>query len=118
MKNKMKIIAILLIVIMVIVGTWLSLDKTTKCYLIYGKNICNFYAMMDIASSNPTTSDFDRMMDLCNDMMDVPKKDSCFEVVAQTFARIDIDKAKEACNHIEEIDNAHTKDRCYNLIGE
>ena len=114
----MKIFTILMIIVIGVVGTWLSLDKTTRCYLVYGRNICNFYAMMDIASGNHSISDFDRMMDLCSDMRDVPKKDSCFEVVAQTFARIDMDKAREACDHIKEIDDAHTKGRCYNLIGE
>jgi len=121
MKKLIKILIILFIVIIGVVGIWLSLDKTTKCYLIYGKNICNFYAMLDIASSNPSISDFDRMMDLCSDMRDVPKKDGCFEVVALTFARIDMDKAKEACNEIKETRDqtgnmVHTREACYGKI--
>ena len=120
MRKLLKIIIILLVVIIGLAGVWLSLDKTTRCYLIYGKNICNFYAMMD---TNASIENFDKMMNLCRDMRDVPKKDSCFEVVAQTFARIDMDKAKEACNEIKEImDNVgnivHKKEDCYSRIEE
>jgi hypothetical protein len=120
MRKLFKIIIILLIVAIGAGGVWLSLDNTTKCYLIYGKNICNFYAMMYMEVS---LENFDRMMELCRDMHDVPKKDSCFEVVAQSFARIDIDKAREACDEIKEImDNVgnivHKKEDCYSRIEE
>lgn len=119
MKKSLKILIILFVVMTGTAGVWLSLDKTTKCHLIYGKNICNFYAMMEMEVS---LENYDKMIALCEDMYEVPKKDSCFEVVAQSFARIDMDKAKEACDEIKEIrDQAgnavHTKNRCYDLIG-
>ena len=118
MNKLLKVIVVIFVVIIGLVGIWFSLDNTTKCYTIYGKNICNFYAMMDIS---PSIDNFDKMMNLCRDMYDVPKKDSCFEFVAQTFARIDINKAKEACNEVREIKDqtgniVHTKNRCYELI--
>ena len=47
---------------------------------------------------------------------------SCFEFVAQSFALIDMKKAREACNEIMDIKDqagnvVHTRERCYNLIG-
>lgn len=118
MNKLLKVTIVIFVVITGLAGVWFSLDDTTKCYTVYGKNICNFYAMMD---TPPSIDNFDEMMDLCRDMHDVPKKDSCFEVVAQTFARIDMDKAEEACEEIREIKDqagniVHTKDRCYELI--
>ncbi len=115
MRKLLKIIIILLVVIIGLAGVCLSLDKTTRCYLIYGKNICNFYAMMD---TNASIENFDKMMNLCRDMYDVPKKDSCFEVVAQTFARIDTDKAREACDEIKEFRGVHSKEDCFNRVEE
>lgn len=120
MKKLLKITIILLAVIIVLAGAWLSLDNKTKRCILYGKNICNFYTMME---TNVSVENFDYMMDLCRDMYDVPKKDSCFEVVAQSFARIDVEKAKEACDEIKEIrDNVgnivHTKEDCYSMIEE
>jgi len=121
MKKISKIVLILFFVIIVLIGIWFSLDKTTRCNLIYGKNICNFYAMLDIASSNPSVSDFDKMISLCSEMENVPKKDSCFELVAETFAGIDNTKAKEACDEIKEIKDevenvVHKKEDCFNKI--
>ena len=118
MNILLKIIIVLFVAIIGLVGVWFSLDSTAKCYIVYGKNICNFYAMMDIS---PSIDSFDKMMNLCRDMYDVPKKDSCFEFVAQAFARIDMDKAREACNEIRELKDqtgniVHTKNRCYSLI--
>lgn len=123
MKKWVKIVIVFLVALICIsiaaVGAWTSLDEYTKRCLIYGKNICNFYAMMEMEVS---LENYDKMMALCEDMYDVPKKDSCFEVVAQSFARIDMDKAKEACDEIKEIrdqvgNTVHTKNRCYDLIG-
>jgi len=108
-NKSSKIIIIFVIIILGIITVWLSLDKVTKCNLIYGKNICNFYAMMG-------SSNFDEMMNLCKDMDDVPKKDSCFEFIAQTFAQTNTSKAKEACDQIKGFENVHTKEHCYNLI--
>lgn len=118
MNKLLKLITVVLAVIIGSAGVWFSLDNTTRCYIIYGKNICNFYAMMDIP---PSTDNFDEIMDLCRDMYDVPKKDSCFEFVAQAFARIDMNKAREACNEIKGIKDqaeniVHTKNQCYSLI--
>ena len=101
---------------------WFSLDSHTKnslyratlCKLIYGKNICNFYAMMD--TQNPSISDFDKMMSLCREMSDVPKKDSCFEYIAQVFSFIDIEKAQQACDEIKEFRAVHKKNDCYSKI--
>ena len=119
MKNKKLFSRILAIIVLVIVmaGVWFSLDKTTRCGFIYGKNICNFYAMMDVANNSPSISDFGKMMDLCRDMTDVPKKDGCFEYVAQTIATIDMNKAKEACDEIKGFDNVKTREDCYYKIS-
>ncbi len=121
-RNK-KIIAITLIAIAILlISIWFFLDSHTKnslyqaslCKLIYGKNICNFYAMMD--TQNPSISDFDKMIGLCRDMNDVPKKDSCFEYIAQVFSRIDIEKAQQACDEIKEFREVHKKNDCYSKI--
>lgn len=81
MRQSLKIIIILLAIIIGLIAVWFSLDKTTRCKLIYGKNICNFYAMMDTISHNPESSGFEKAMQLCQEMEDVPKKDSCFEYI-------------------------------------
>ena len=72
--------------------------------------------MMDTVSSDPEKSDFEEAMQLCREMEDVPKKDSCFEYIAQVVSFYDTEKAKEACEHIKEFNNVHTKERCYDLI--
>ena len=115
-KSWQTILLISVIVLISSVFVCISLDDLTKCRFIYGKNICNFYAMMDIANHNPSISDFDKMMDLCRDMSDVPKKEGCFEYIAQTFAQIDMDKAKEACDEIKGFDGVYSKDDCYSRI--
>jgi len=120
MKSKKlfsRILAIIIVLVIVMAGVWFSLDKTTRCGFIYGKNICNFYAMMDVANHNPTISNFDEMMDLCREMTDVPKKDGCFEYVAQTIAPTDMNKAKEACDEIKGFDNVKTRGGCYYKIS-
>ena len=116
MKKFFKIIIILFAVIIGLTAIWFSLDKITRCKLIYGKNICNFYAMMDIVSHNPENSDFEKAMKLCGEMEDVPKKDGCFEYIAETFAYIDIRKAKLACDEIKGFGEVHTKEDCYSKI--
>lgn len=121
MKRSFKVIIILVLVLAVSTTIWYSLDEASRCRLIYGRNICNYYTVMDIASGNLSTSDFNTMMELCREMSDVPKKDSCFEVIALTFARIDVDKALVACNEIQEIrDTAgnvvHKRENCRNRI--
>jgi len=113
MKRLFKIIIILFVVIIVAGSFWLSLDKRTRFCLVYGKNICNFYTMMDII---PSIENFDEMMNLCKDMYDVPKKDGCFQFISQAFVQIDIDKAKEACNQIKGFGGVNSKERCYELI--
>lgn len=123
MKKPFKIISVFLIAVIGIAiaayAFWSSLDSHTKRCLIYGKNICNFYTMMEMEVS---LENYEKMIALCEDMYEVPKKDSCFEVVAQSFARIDMEKAREACEKIREISDqagnvVHTKERCYDLIG-
>ena len=116
MRQSLKIIIILFAVIIGLTATWFSLDELTRCKLIYGKNICNFYAMMDIVSHNPENSDFNKAMKLCGEMEDVPKKDSCFEYIAQVVSFYDIEKAKEACGEIKEFDGVHSREYCYQLI--
>ena len=116
MKNKKLVYGILVIVLISLFGVWLSLDDITKCRIVYHKNICYFYAMMDIANNDPTVSDFDEMMNLCKGMSDAPKKDGCFEYVAQTFALIDIEKAQQACNEIKGFDDVKSKKDCLYLI--
>ncbi|MBA7545122.1 hypothetical protein ES705_37485 [subsurface metagenome] len=116
MKNKKLVYGILVIVLISLLGVWLSLDDITKCRIVYHKNICYFYAMMDIANNNPAVSDFDEMMNLCKGMSDAPKKDGCFEYVALTFAQIDMGKAEEACDKIKEFGGVHSKENCYGRI--
>ena len=118
MKQFLKIIIIIFAIIVSLIATWFSLDKTTRCKLIYGKNICNFYAMMEIISHNPETSDFEKAMQLCWEMEDVPKKDSCFEYIAQVVAFYNPEKAKEACDEIKEFNSVHSKKDCYDKIIE
>ena len=121
-RNK-KIIIILFVIVILTVGIWLSLDSHTKCKLIYGKNICNFYEMMDTISHNPETSDFEKAMQLCREMENVPKKDSCFEYIAEVVSFYDTETAKKACDEIKEIkDQAgniiYKRENCYNIIQE
>ena len=68
LKIALACVFIVLTVVIGLVNVWLSLDKTAKCSLVYGKNICNYYAMMDIATGNVSISDFDKMMCLCGEM--------------------------------------------------
>ena len=114
MHKLLKIIAILLVITIGLVGVWFSLDKNTRCSFVYGKNICNFYSMMDIAPNNP--SSFDEMMSLCKDMYDVPKKDSCYEFISLVFSRTDKNKAIEACNEIKGFRGVHSKEECLNKV--
>jgi len=92
------------------------LGSDTKCKLIYGKNICNFYEMMDTVSSNPENSNFERAMQLCQGMENVPKKDSCFEFIAQVVSFYDVEKARKACNEIKGFDDVHSKEYCYSTV--
>ncbi len=110
MKTSLKVIVTLFVVGIILVGVWLSLDSDTKCKLIYGKNICNFYKMMD---TQPLISNFAKMMNLCREMSDVPKKDSCFEFIAETFTLIDVEKAQQACEEIKGFNNVHSKEDCH-----
>jgi len=113
MKRLTKIIIGLLIFVIVLGGIWLSLGEKTKCKLLYGKNTCNFYEMMNIPVS---IDNFDKMMNLCRDMENIPKKDSCFEVIADSFINIDTEKSKQACDEIKEFNGIHKKEDCYNKI--
>ena len=116
MKTSLKVIVTLFVVGIILVGAWLSLDSYTKCKLIYGKNICNFYEMMDTVSHNPEKSNFEKAMQLCREMEDVPKKDSCFEYIAQVVSLYDTEKAKQACSEIKEFDEVHSKEGCYSMV--
>jgi len=116
MKTLIKIFLSLFFVGILLIGVWLSLDSYTKCKLIYGKNICNFYEMMDTVSFNSENSDFEKAMQLCRDMEDVPKKDSCFEYIAQVVSFYNVEKAKEACSEIKEFDGVQNKEECYSMV--
>ncbi len=116
MKIVLKVIIALFVVGIILIGIWFSLDKYTKCKLIYGKNICNFYEMMDTVSIDPEKSDFDKAMQLCEEMKDVPKKDSCFEYVAEVVSFYNKEKAREACGEIKGFDGVHSKEDCLNRI--
>jgi hypothetical protein len=116
MKIVLKVIIALFVIGIILIGIWFSLDKRAKCKLIYGKNICNFYEMMDTIFSNPENSDFEKAMQLCREMEDVPKKDSCFEYIAQAVSFYDAEKAKEACSEIKEFNGVHSKEACYNVV--
>jgi len=96
---------------------WVGLDSGTKCRLIYGKNICNFYEMMDtMAYDHPDDADFNKAMQLCRDMENVPKKDSCFEYVAEVISFWDFEKAEQACNEIVGYGLVHGKESCRQKI--
>ena len=116
MKIVLKIIFVLFVVGIILIGIWFFLDKHTKCELIYGKNICNFYEMMVVVSTNPEKSDFEKAMHLCQKMEDVPKKDSCFEYIAQVVSFYDVERAKEACGEIKGFDLVNSKEDCYSVI--
>lgn len=118
MKTLFKTVFALIIIGVVLTAVWFSLDSHTKCKLIYGKNICNFYEMMDMVSTDPERSDFEKAMPLCRDMKDVPKKDSCFDYIAQLVSFYDTEKAREACNEIKGFDNVHSKEDCLNKINQ
>ena len=114
-RNK-KIIIVLFAIVILLSSVWLLLDSHTKCKLIYGKNICNFYEMMNTVSHNPESSDFEKAMELCREMEDVPKKDSCFEYIAQVVSFYDTEKAKEACDEIREFDGVRSREDCYSMV--
>ena len=123
-RNK-KIIVALFVIVLLLIGTWFSLDSRTKnslyraavCKLIYGKNICNYYEMMDIMGyHHPNDADFNKAMRLCREMENVPKKDSCFEYIAEVISFWDFEKAKQACDEIVGYGMVHYKDRCYQKI--
>ncbi len=100
-----------------LIGLWASLDSGIKCRLIYGKNICNFYEMMDtMAYDHPSDADFNKAMQLCRDMENVPKKDSCFEYVAEVISFWDFEKAEQACNEIVGYGLVHGKESCRQKI--
>ena len=125
MKTSIKIVIIFVVIGGLFLGVWAGLDSGTKnslyratlCKLIYGKNICNFYEMMDMVSANPENFDFEKAMQLCRDMEDVPKKDSCFEFIAQEVSFYDdVEKARKACGEIKGFDRVYTKEACYNTL--
>ncbi|XOB40388.1 MAG: eight-cysteine-cluster domain-containing protein [Candidatus Nealsonbacteria bacterium] len=116
MKTVAKIIITLFIIVIILVGIWFSLDSFTKCKLIYGKNICNFYEMMDTVSHSPESSDFEKAMQLCREMEDVPKKDGCFEYIAEVVSFYDFEKAKQACDEMVGYGLVYRKDGCYQKI--
>jgi hypothetical protein len=72
--------------------------------------------MMDAISSNPENSDFEKAIQLCRDMEDVPKKDSCFGYIAQVISFYDIEKSKEACGEIREFNGVHNREDCYSMV--
>jgi hypothetical protein len=115
-KKSIKIIIIFTTIGGLFIGLWAGLDSLTKCKLIYGKNICNFYEMMDTVSTDPENSDFEKSIQLCSKMSDVPKKDSCFEYIAQVVSFYDIEKAREACDEIKGFDGVHNKEDCYSMV--
>lgn len=116
MKKSIKIIVIFTAIGGLLLGIWAGLDSNTKCKLIYGKNICNFYEMMDTVSTDPENSDFEKAMQLCREMENVPKKDNCFEYIAQVVSFYNTEKAKEACEEIKGFDGVHNKEDCYSMV--
>jgi hypothetical protein len=110
MKIVLKVILALFVVGIILIGIWFFLDKSTKCKLIYGKNICNFYEMIN---TQPSIANFDKMVSLCREMTNVPKKDSCFEFIAETFSHIDIEKAQQSCEEVKGFDGAYSKEDCF-----
>jgi hypothetical protein len=71
---------------------------------------------MEVVSTNPEKSDFEKAMHLCQEMEDIPKKDSCFEYIAQVFSLYDVERAKEACDEIKGFDLVNSKEDCYSVI--
>jgi hypothetical protein len=74
--------------------------------------------MMNTISTDSNNSDFNKAMKLCQDMEDVPKKDSCFEYIAQGVSFYNTEQAKEACDEIKGFDGVHSKEDCYGIIGK
>jgi len=118
-RNKKIIIIVFVVIGGLFIGLWAGLDSDIKCRLIYGKNICNFYKMMDImAYDYLDDADFNKAMQLCRDMEDVLKKDNCFEYVAEVISFWDFEKAKQACDEIKGFDNVHSKEDCHKQIQQ
>lgn len=117
MKQFPKTIVIIFAITIGLTAIWFSLDRTTKCKLTHN-NIACFYAVLDMAEYNLSASDFEKMMNLCGKMSNIPKKDSCFKVIAEVFSHIDIEEAQRACNEIKEFDGVHSKKDCHIKIQE
>jgi hypothetical protein len=116
MKTSIEIVIIFVVIGGLFFGVWAGLDSNIKCRIIYGKNIYNFYEMMEVISANPEKSDFGKAMQLCRDMEDALKKDSCFEYVAQVVSFCDKEKVRKACEEIKAFDSVHNKENCYNMV--
>jgi hypothetical protein len=117
MNRLIRITVIFAAVGGLLLGLWAGLDSGIKCRLIYGKNICNFYEMMDImAYDHSSDADFNKAMQLCRGMENVPKKDSCFEYIAEVISLWDFKKAKQACDEIVGYGLVYDKDSCYQRI--
>lgn len=117
MKTSIKIIVAFTAIGGLFLGIWAGLDSNTKCKLIYGKNICNFYEMMDImAYRHPNVVDVNKAMQLCREMENVPKKDGCFEYIAEVISFWDFEKAKQACDEIVGYGLIRNKNECYQKI--
>lgn len=117
MKKSIKIVIIFVVIGGLFLGVWAGLGSDIKCRIIYGKNICNFYEMMDImAYDHPNDTDFNKAMQLCRDMEDVPKKDACFEYIAEVISFWDFEKAEQACDEIVGYGLVYYQDRCYQKI--
>lgn len=103
-----KVLIVFAAVLLAFAAIWLSLGSLAKCTVFYGKNICNFYEVRDSSRS------FEEKMSLCGEMTDVPKKDNCYETIAENAS--DAGKAMMACNQISGFEGVHSKEECLDRI--
>jgi hypothetical protein len=113
--KTMKFFLVILTAVVCLAAIWLGMDEGARNCMIYGTNICNYYAVMKMEAS---PANFAAMMALCGGMTDVPKKDGCFELIAMKFAPADPKRANTACGRIRGFDGVHSKNGCYDMIEE
>lgn len=90
--------------------------------LFRDNNISKYYTVVDVIGNNQDDESFENAMKLCGGMTNDPKKDSCFEFIAERMARAGKkEKAKRACDEVKGFQDAlqhsvHSKEECYQTI--
>lgn len=112
-KTYLTILIVLMIGIVTVIISAHPMRIPLFGRLIYGKNVVNFYRAINTPS---TPENFDKILKFCREMDDSPKKDACFYLTAQRFARTDIQNAKKLCNEIQGIGDQIKKDECFKEV--